>query len=82
METDQLAEDKIISSQTRVNGIDLFIPTWSEWSSTSYQPRRPMVCLSCDADVVSSLPTVTEGGERQKDNGAGDCGPDQQAAGC
>lgn len=41
-----------------------------------------MVRLSCDADVVSSLPTVTEGGERQKDDGAGDCGPDQQAAGC
>lgn len=81
METDQLADDKTNITLTRVN-CNVFIPTWSEWSSASYQPRLPMVHLSCEADVVSSLPTVTEGGERQEDDGAGDCGPDQQAAGC
>lgn len=58
METDQLADDK--------NCIKLFIPTWSEWSSASYQPRLLKVRLSCDADVVFLLCPQLRKVERDK----------------
>lgn len=79
MQTDQLADAKLIDLSISIN---IFIPTRSEWSSVSYQPGLPIVCLSRDAHIVFLLRPVTEGRARQKDDGAGNCGPDQQATGC